>query len=560
MQVTSLIRSRFRFAGDLARAADVARVLAKYGLAGWLSDVEWGPIHIALRSHGGEALAQQPFEARVRLALTDLGTTFIKLGQMLSTRPDLVGDAMAAELSKLQAHTPPDAPEVVVRTVEAELGRPIGECFKEFDGVAMASASIGQVHPARLKSGRRVVVKVQHPGIEGTIRRDLDILRFLADIAQRNERLRGYQPESLVREFSRTILNELDFRREMRNLQLFRRNFADDATVVFPKPYPELTTGRVLTMGRFQGFSVTNASGLEKVKVDRQELARRGANVFVQMIFRDGFYHADPHPGNLLVWRDGTIGLLDAGMVGRVDEPLRKQIVDVLMAAGDRDAERLTDAVLRLCGTPPDLNRASLSTDLTELFDEYGTQTVGQFNVSGALSAINGILHVHKLFLPGNVSMLIKCLILLEGTGRLLSPGFNLAELLEPWRRKLVRERFSPTAQLKQILRLYSDWERTAAAMPKALANLMDRLDRGKFGIHLEHEHLKSAANRLVVGMFIAAVVVGSAILISRNVPPVVWGLSVPGVLGYVAAIAFGLRMIWINRDRHVSRRHGDWE
>ena len=560
MQVATLIRSRFRFAGDLARAADVVRVLAKYGLAGWLSDVEWGPVHNALKSHGGEVLAQQPFEARVRLALTDLGTTFIKLGQMLSTRPDLVGDAMAAELSKLQEHTPPDAPDVVAATVQGELGRPIDECFKQFDGVALASASIGQVHPARLKSGRGAVVKVQHPGIEGTIRRDLDILRFLADIAERHEGLRAFQPAGLVRQFSRTILNELDFRREMRNLRVFRRNFADDPTVVFPKPYPELTTGRVLTMGRFHGVGVTDAEGLKKVKIDRQELAKRGANVFVQMIFRDGFYHADPHPGNFLVLHDGTIGLLDAGMVGRIDDALRKQIVDILMSAGDRDAQRLTDAVLRLCGTPPDLDRASLSADLTELFEEYGTQTVGQFNVSGALTAINGILHDHKLFLPGNVSMLIKCLILLEGTGRLLSPSFNLAELLEPWRRKLVRERFSPGAQLRQMLRLYSDWERTAEAMPKTLSNLLDRLDHGKFGVHLEHEHLKSAANRLVVGMFIAAVVIGSAILISRNVPPTAWGLSIPGVLGYTAAIAFGLRMIWINRDRHVSRRHGDWE
>ena len=560
MQIPSIIRSRFRFAGDLARAADVAGVLAKYGLAGWLADVEWGPIHNALKSHGGEVLAEQQFEARVRLALTDLGTTYIKLGQMLSTRPDLVGEPMAAELSKLQEHAPPDPPEVVARTVEGELGRPIDECFKQFDGIALASASIGQVHPARLKSGRRAAVKVQHPGIEGTIRRDLDILRFLADIAETNERLRVYQPVALVREFSRTILNEMDFRREMRNLQAFRRNFAEDPTVIFPKPYAELTTGRVLTMGRLQGFSVTDAKGLERVKVDRQELARRGANVFIQMIFRDGFYHADPHPGNFLVLHDGTIGLLDAGMVGRIGKALRKQIVDVLMAAGEQDAERLTDAVLGLCGKPPDLDRNSLGAELTELFEEYGTQAVGQFNVSGALTALNGILHQHKLFLPGNVSMLIKCLILLEGTGRLLSPTFNLAELLEPWRRKLVRERFSTGAQIRQLRRLYDDWERTTEAVPKVLANLIDCLEQGRFAINVEHQHLKSAANRLVVGMFISALLVASAILIVRDVPPLVWGLSVPGVLGYAAAAAFGFRMLWINRDRRVSRRRGDWE
>src|SRR5262245_6885548 len=272
MQLSSIIRSRFRFAGDLARAADVARVLAKYGLAAWLTDVEWAPIHDALKSHGGEYLTDQPFEARVRLAMTDLGATFVKLGQVLSTRPHLVGAELAAELSKLQQQTPPDPPQVVIETVERELGRPIAECYREFDPVAKASASIGQVHEARLKTGRAVIVKVQHPGIEGTIRRDLDILGLMAEIADRNSKLHAYQPIALVREFSRTILKELDFGREMRNLQAFRRNFADDETIVFPKPYPELTTGRVLTMDRLQGSKVTDDHALDKLEIERQEL------------------------------------------------------------------------------------------------------------------------------------------------------------------------------------------------------------------------------------------------------------------------------------------------
>ncbi|MGA2496323.1 MAG: AarF/UbiB family protein [Tepidisphaeraceae bacterium] len=527
MRLPSLIRSRFRFAGDLARAADIARILAKYGLAAWLTDVEWPPIRDALKSHGGEVLSQQPFEARIRLALTDMGTTFIKFGQVLSTRPDIVGEALAAELSKLQAHTPADPHDVVTRTAESELGRPIDECFKQLDTTALASASIGQVHRARLKTGRRVIVKIQHAGIEGTIRRDLDILGFLAEIAEKNQHLGGYQPAALIREFSRTLLNELDFRRELRNLVVFRRNFADDETVVFPRPHPELTTGRLLTLDRIEGCNLADTKGIEKLDIDRQELARRGANVFVQMIFRDGFYHADPHPGNLLILPGGKIGLLDAGMVGRIDDILRKQIVDVLMAAGDRDGQRLTDAVL--------------------------------INISGALQAVTGIMHHHRLRLPGNLSMLIKCLILLEGTARLLHPSFNLAELLDPWRRKLVREQFSPGARLREIGRLYTDWERTAEAIPKAVTHMIDRLENGRFSIHLEHQHLKSAANRVVVGMFISSLLLASAILIARDVPPRLWGLSVLGMVGYGLGLIFGFRMLWTNRDRMVAPRQGDW-
>lgn len=560
MAISSMIRSRFRFAGDLARAADVARVLGKYGLAQWLAEVEWAPFQEVLKSHGGEVLTDMPFEARVRLALTDLGTTFIKLGQVLSTRPHLVGEALAGELSKLQQDTPPDPPEAVIQMVQHELGRPIEECFKEFEAVAEASASIGQVHRARLMNGRAAIVKVQHAGIEGTIRRDLDILRLMADIAERNARLRAYQPAAVVREFSRTILKELDFAREMRNLQAFRRNFAEDETVCFPKPYPELTTGRVLTMERLRGHKVTDDQALDKLEFKREELALRGANVFIEMIFRDGFYHADPHPGNFMVMPDGTIGLLDAGMVGRLDDPMRMRIAEVLLAAGDRDAERLTDAVLRISGTPEKLDRAVLSADLTDFFDEYGTQAVGQFNVSGALTAITVILHDHKLMLPGNISMLIKCLILLEGTGRLLNPAFNLAEVLEPWRKKFVRQRFSPRAQAKQFRRLFVDWERAAEALPKVTTRVLDRLEQGHFAIHLEHQHLKSAVNRLVVGLFISSLLVGSAILIASDVPPMVWGVSVPGMLGYIAAVVFGIRTIWINRDKFVQRRTGDWD
>jgi ubiquinone biosynthesis protein len=467
---------------------------------------------------------------------------------------------MATELTKLQENAPVDSPEVATKVIESELGRPIGACFRTFEGTALASASIGQVHRARLNSGRRAVVKVQHPGIEGTVRRDLDILKFLAEMAEKSEQLLRYQPAALIREFSRTTLNELDFRRELRNLQAFRRNFAEDETVVFPKPYPEFTSGRTLTMEYIKGYSVTDTKHLEALPFPPAELAKRGANAFIQMIFRDGFYHSDPHPGNFLVMPNGKICLLDAGMVGRIDETLRRQIEDILLAAGDQDAEELTDAVMRVCGTPRGLDRGALSADLSGFFGEYGTQDVGNFDVSGALTAVTEILHEHKLILPSKLSMLLKCLMLLEGTGRLLSPAFSLAELLAPWRKKLIYQRMSPEARFKNMRRMYLDWQRTAEALPKFTANMMDRLDKGKFVFRLEHRHLKSAANRMVVGLFVSAMLVASSILLAFGVPPTIHRVSVIGALGYFAAGAFGLRMIWINRDNRVSEREGDWD
>jgi ubiquinone biosynthesis protein len=274
----------------------------------------------------------------------------------------------------------------------------------------------------------------------------------------------------------------------------------------------------------------------------------------------DGMYQGDPHPGNFLILPGGKIGLLDAGMVGRIDEKLRKQIADMLMAAGDRNAARLTDTVTRVCGLPRDLDRGALSADLTELFEDFGTQSVGDMNISGALTRVTEILHQHKLILPGKLSMLIKCLILLEGTGRLLSPSFSLAEVLAPWRTKFLLWRFSPEAQLRNARQLFYDWQRMAESVPKVALNMLDRLEAGNFAIRLEHRHLKSGVNRLVVGLFVSALLIASSILIARNAPPAFRGLSIPGAVGYAAAVIFGIRMIWVNRDKRVSESDGDWD
>lgn len=548
------LTSHIHVGSHLVRAADVLGVLVKYGLANWLADSNWELARRVFKSHGGQVLADQSFEVRVRLALLDLGTTFVKLGQMMSTRPDVVGKPLADELSKLQGSNPADPPETVLATIESELGRPADEVFKKFDPVAIASASIGQVHMARLRNNRRVVVKVQHPGIEGAVRRDLDILKTLADLADRSENLRRYQPINLARDFRKTMLGELDFRREMRNLQAFRRNFADDDMIVFPRPYPELTTGRVLTMDYFSGVKVTEEARMSTLDLDRSELARRGGGAFVEMIFRDGFYHADPHPGNILVMKGGKIGLIDAGMVGRLDETLRTQVEEMILAAGDQDAERLTEVIVRVCGTPTDLDRGALSGDLLEFFTTYGTQAVGEFNVGGAMGEVSDILHQHKLVLPSRLSLLIKCLALLEGTARLLSPDFSLAELLRPYRTEFLKRRYSPMAQLKKLGRLYRDWERLAETVPPNITEIIERVRAGHFSINMRHSGLETTVNRVVLGLLSAALLVSSALLWSNGVPPRILGVPVLGFLGYMMGMLIGLRLLW--KIYHAGRHN----
>ena len=542
------LKSASQIPGDVARASEVARVLIKYGLADWLKGTEWEPARRILTSHGGEVLTDQPFPVRVRMAMTDLGTTFIKLGQVLGTRPDLVGPEVAHELSHLQSGTPADPPEVAIATVEKELGRPIGECFVEFDRDSMASASIGQVHRAKLPNGRPVVVKVQHPGIEVTISRDLSILSTLAAHAERQQELRRYQPVAVVREFQQTLMRELDFRREIRNLQQFRRNFAADHTVTFPKPYPELSTGRVLTMQRLKGTSVGDLARLHRRHIDCEALARQGAGVFVQMIFRDGFYHADPHPGNILVMAKGRIGILDAGMVGRIDDDLRERIVEIVLAATDRDAPRLAQIIADVCKAPAELDRGALSAELTEVFDEYGSQAVSRFDVGGGLSAVTRILHEFNLVMPSRLSMLIKCLIVLQGTATGLDAGFDLAELLEPYRRQFTLQQFSPEIWLRKAKRLRWDWELLAESIPHTVNNLLEQLQSGDLAVRVKHPPLETSVNRLVYGLCTSALLLGSAMLWVHDVPPTIHGVSILGAAGYLVAACLATRVLWLSR------------
>ena len=541
--------------GDLARAQEVVRVLLKFGMAEWMKGTEWEPARRLLTSHSGEIITDHPFPVRLRLALTDLGTTFIKLGQVLSTRQDMVGPEIAQELSHLQSGTPADPPEVVIATVEKELGRPIAECFRDFDPVALASASIGQVHLAHLLNGKPVVVKVQHPGIEGKIRRDLNILSSLVSLAEVRDEFKRYEPAAVVREFRQIMLRELDFRREMRNLQQFRQNFSEDETVSFPKPYPELTTGRVLTMQFLKGVCVGDAEQLARKHISGDAMARTGAGVFVQMMFRDGFYHADPHPGNLLALPKGRVGILDGGMVGRIDDELRERIIELLLAAADRDSVRLAEVIAVTCHAPSDLDRGNLSSDLMEVLGQFGTQSMDQFDVSGALTSVTRIIHEYKLVMPSRLSMLIKCLIVLEGTGKSLSPKFNLAELLEPYRHQFALHQFSPQVLFRKAKRLHRDMEMLIETVPRGLSNLMDQLQGGKLSVRHLHPFLESAVNRLVYGLLISVLLASSALLWSHDVPPTIHGLSVFGFLGYMLASFLGAQLIWTLHRMEVSRK-----
>ncbi len=431
------------------RAAEIIGVLAKYGLADWVKGLNYSWIQDRIKSVDGQPIPDLKVEERVRLALTELGTTFIKLGQMLSTRPDLVGPEMAQELSHLQTHTPADPPDTVRATIEAEFGKPLGSLFTHFKHAPLASASIAQVHLAQLHSGEHVVVKIQHAGIADKIMPDLDILAGLAELAERHaSQIRPYQPVAVVRQFRRTLLRELDFTSERRNLEEFAEHFAQDNTVHFPRAYAECSTRRVLTMERLEGILGTDSKALAASGVDLDEFARRGANMYLQMIFRDAFYHADPHPGNLMLLPGGVVGVLDCGMIGRLDEELAEGLDEMLMAIVNRNAVDLGDIILRLGSAPPATPRDQLRADLTDFVADYVGQSIQDMDLGGALNSLFEIIRRYNITLPPPLSLLLRTLVELEGTAQRLSPEFSLAEVFQPFYTTMVRGVFRSGAFL----------------------------------------------------------------------------------------------------------------
>jgi ubiquinone biosynthesis protein len=534
-----------RLESNAHRVREIIGVLAKYGLADWVKGLDYPWIRDWVRSVDGQPIPDLKIEERVRMACTELGTTFIKLGQMLGTQPDLVGPEVAAELASLQTAAPADPPDMVRATIEADFGKPLSGLFAQFEDAPLASASIAQVHPARLPSGEQVVVKVQHAGIVDKIMPDLDILAGLAELAEKHaSRIRPYRPVAVVRQFRRTLLRELDFTLERRNIEEFAQHFTGDDTVHFPLAYVQFSTRRVLTMERLDGILGTDSAALAASGVDLNEFARRGANMYLQMIFRDAFYHADPHPGNLMLLSGGVVGVLDCGMTGRLDEKLKEGLDEMLMAVVNHDSANLGEIVLRLGLAPPDAHRDELRADLSDFVAEYMGQSIQDVDLSGALNTLLEIIRRYNIALPPGLSLLLRTLVELEGTAQRLSPEFSLAEVLSPFYTTMVRRRLSPQSVLDRLLHAYHDWERLLQSLPGDLGDVLKRVRDGTFSIHLDLRHIDPVVNRLVLGVMTAALFVSSALLWSMKAPPMIAGVSAFGGAGYLIAAYLGWRLL----------------
>jgi len=536
------------------RRREIAEVLSRHGL-GYLVGVvgldRWVPFHHGLFGHERrEAPYTRP--DHVRLALEQLGPTFVKLGQILSTRPDLLPPAYQAELVKLQDAAPPVPADVIREVVAQEFGTDFGAIFATFDFQPLAAASIGQAHAATLPDGTDVVVKVRRPGAVEQVEQDLEILQNLADRASRHwHAAADYDLVGLAEEFARTLRSELDYLREGRNAERFASSFADDAGVHIPRVFWEATTSRVLTLERITGIKVNDLDALDAAGIDRRTLAERATRVTAEMVFGDGFFHADPHPGNFFIEPDGRIGIIDFGMVGVIDERLRDHLAMLLVGLTRQDPDEVAGALLALGIGHGTVDRGLLREDLAGLLARYSERALGEIALGPAIDDVAAIMRHHHLQVPRDMALLLKMVIMDEGMAARLDAEFRLGDVLAPYARDLVLHQLSPAALARRLGRAGIDAAKLGAELPEQLRRLLAALEGGGVEVRLRPDELESIllraerlGNRLVAGVIAAAFIDALAELIAadpqrwrtRQGPLFAIGLGAAGTLAaYVA-------------------------
>ena len=496
--------------------------------------------------------------SRIRHALEDLGPTFVKFGQIMSQRPDLLPADLVAELAKLQDQVRPEPFDQVRRSLEKALGRRVEEVFSEIDQIPLASASMSQVHRAvRADDGRVVAVKIRRAGITAKVTSDLDLLAALAHRLHENvEELRLYDIPRVVENTRYTMLRELDFSREGRNLRIARANLASDPGVAVPKVHPDLTGHAVLTMELVQGRRLTELDGLAPEQ--GRDMARAGLRSVVTQILHHGFFHADPHPGNLMLLDDGRVCFLDWGMVGRLMSRDRNQLVDFIKAAVDRDAEWFTESLMGFVDHPPQVDRRGLETELADMLESYYALDLDQVDLGGFLTEVAETLRRHSLGVPSSFAVMIKALVTAEGTARRLYPGLNVAAEAEPLIRDLALERSKPGALWRRFRTFFRHLADFGEELPRRAVSLGEKLEQGQLSIGFEHKNLQGlidslegSTNRLTLGLIIAAMLIASSLIITTGLKPHLFGFPALGVIGYSISGVLGLwLMITIIRSR----------
>ncbi|MBI3566299.1 MAG: AarF/ABC1/UbiB kinase family protein [Elusimicrobia bacterium] len=538
----------------LNRYREVAGVLAKHGFGDLLHVVR---LDRAVDLGLGHRLKSRPVHEarerpeRVRRVLEELGPTFVKAGQYLSTRADLLPEEYLRELAKLQDAVPPFPAEEAKRIVAEELGAPLERLFKSFTGRPLAAASIAQVHEATTADGDRVVVKVERPDIRARVAVDLEIMAHLAALAEHHlEPWRWRRPTRVVAEIARSLDRELDLSQEASHAERFARQFEGDPTVRVPRVRRDLSTARVLTLERLDGIKADDKAALERAGVDPREVAERLGRHYLAMILVHGFFHADPHPGNLLAMPDGAVGYLDFGMAGRLDRGTREALADALAAVAVRDEAAAARALLALAERDEEPDRRAFEADIGELMDQYAYRPLAEWRLGRMLEQFFVTTARHRVRVPPDLFLMVKAVTELECLARALDPRFDAVAAAAPIVRWVQEERLRPKRLAESLAAAGRETLSLLASAPGDLRDILRQARRGRLVIEFEHKGLGPAlaeldqvGSRLAFAILLAALVVGSSLLMRAQVPPYWNGVSLLGLAGYCVS---GLMSVWL--------------
>lgn len=547
-------------ARDMGRLNQILGVLIRHGFGDsvrrlGLADRLERAGHALKWEHAADLARLEP-SVQVRLAIEELGPTFVKLGQILAGRADLFGPEYIAEFEKLHSHVPAVPLETLRPQLCEDLGGEPEDVFARFDPEPLAAASIAQVHRAQLKDGTEVIVKIRRPGITDTIEADLRLLARIAALAEAEiPSLKPYRPQQLVRELARSLKRELDLASECRNAERIATNLAPLPWIVVPKVHWQHTTERVNVQDFVGGVAGNDLAGLDCHSFDRNLLAQRGSQAVLKMIVQDGFFHADPHPGNVFYLEGNRIAFIDFGMVGRLSQRRRDELLNLLLGLVERNPQTVADVLLDWTGDEHGVNLALLETEIEAFVDQYHGTPLAQLNLGQMLADVTAILREHHLGLPSDMALLIKAFITLEGMGRGLDPAFHMTTEALPMLRQVVRARYKPQVVASRAWQTLRRTLAVAEQLPHDVSRLLRNARRGRLHVGIELAHLKRvgdqidrAANRLTMALVIAALIIGSSIVMTVQGGPTLFGLPAFGFIGFASAFVGGLwlvRAIW---------------
>ncbi len=539
----------------IGRYGEIVSALVKYGFGDLLSRLNIERYLSAgkrvLRMKQGVRVEEFSKWDRIRMVFEELGPTFIKLGQFASNRPDILPPELVEALEKLQDAVPPFSEKEALKIIESELGKPVWVLFKEFSEKPFASASMAQVHRAVLKDGTEVAVKVQRPRIYDNITIDLEIMYHIASLIEKHyQNLEALNPIQLVEEFSNAVSKELDFTIEANHIDHFSHNFKDDPYIGIPKVYHEFTRKKVITTEFIHGIKITNVNALVDAGMDPKEIAARGASIVLKQIFTHGFFHADPHPGNILVTPGNVICFLDLGMTGILTPTSRERLSTIIIGIANRDPQKIVKALYDMSEQQLE-KKEELEYEVAEMIQEYASRSLSAINIGDVLNKLSSLLTAHKLKVIPGFYLLVKAMVTMEGIGYKLDPDFNMMKHLEPFAECLIREQFGALHLAREGIDSLQDLFFLLRDFPSESRELLQLIKSGRLKFGFEHRGLDpmlrkfdQLVNRMVFGLVLAALVIGSSIVIHSKIPPTFYGLPVIGIIGFVGAFMMALWLL----------------